>query len=136
MATLEKAEALLEELRGASYDAAVKELDEVRAYAAENVRTLLPCPITARAGHGNAQSTRCCAAGSASCAGAASSEPQSTLIILPEVGGALGCSHAWCQDVCMCGIWAQPVWTTGSGKYCARTVACVERTLFTGMVVY
>ena len=39
MATLEKAEALLEELRGASYDAAVKELDDVRAFAADNVRT-------------------------------------------------------------------------------------------------
>ncbi len=42
MATLEKAEALLEELRGASCDAAVKELEEVRAFAAENVRTMLP----------------------------------------------------------------------------------------------
>ena len=42
MATLEKAEALLEELRGASFDAAVKELDEVKAYAAEKVRTAAP----------------------------------------------------------------------------------------------
>lgn len=36
MATLEKAEALLEELRGASYDAAVREMEEVKRYAAEN----------------------------------------------------------------------------------------------------
>lgn len=38
MATLEKAEGLLEELRSASYDAAVREMDEVKQYAAENVR--------------------------------------------------------------------------------------------------
>ena len=37
MATLEKAEALLEELRGASYDAALKDMDELKAYAAELV---------------------------------------------------------------------------------------------------
>lgn len=37
MATLEKAEGLLEELRGASYDAAVKDMDELKAYATENV---------------------------------------------------------------------------------------------------
>lgn len=39
MATLEKAEALLEELRSASYDAAARELEDVRAFAAANVRT-------------------------------------------------------------------------------------------------
>lgn len=39
MATLEKAEGLLEELRGASYDAAVREMDEVKSFAAENVST-------------------------------------------------------------------------------------------------
>lgn len=38
MATLEKAEALLEELRSASYDAAVRELEEVKAFAAAHVR--------------------------------------------------------------------------------------------------
>ncbi len=38
MATLEKAEALLEELRSASYDAALREMDEVKRFAAENVR--------------------------------------------------------------------------------------------------
>ncbi|CAL8464147.1 g3682 [Coccomyxa elongata] len=36
MATLEKAEALLEELRSASYDAALREMDEVKQFAAEN----------------------------------------------------------------------------------------------------
>ncbi|EIE24885.1 peptidase M3 family protein [Coccomyxa subellipsoidea C-169] len=36
MATLDKAEGLLEELRGASYDAAVREMDEVKAFATEN----------------------------------------------------------------------------------------------------
>ena len=40
MATLEKAEGLLEELRGASYDAAVKDMEELKAFAAENVRSL------------------------------------------------------------------------------------------------
>lgn len=38
MATLAKAEALLEELRGASYDAAVKDLEETKAYAKAQVR--------------------------------------------------------------------------------------------------
>ena len=37
MATLEKAEGLLEELRGASYDAAVKDMDELKAFAADLV---------------------------------------------------------------------------------------------------
>ena len=37
MATLEKANGLLEELRGASYDAAVKDMEELKKYAAENV---------------------------------------------------------------------------------------------------
>ena len=37
MATLEKAEGLLEELRGASYDAAVKDMDELNTFAAELV---------------------------------------------------------------------------------------------------
>ena len=37
MATLEKAEGLLEELRGASYDAAVKDMEELKAFAAESV---------------------------------------------------------------------------------------------------
>ncbi len=40
MATLEKAEGLLEELRGASYDAAVKDMEELKAFAAENVSSL------------------------------------------------------------------------------------------------
>ena len=55
MATLEKAEGLLEELRGASYDAAVREMDEVKAFATENVRaipfvslSLSPCLHNAR----------------------------------------------------------------------------------------
>ena len=38
MATLDKAEALLEDLRSASWDAAVKDLDEVKAFAAKQVR--------------------------------------------------------------------------------------------------
>ncbi len=38
MATLDKAEALLEELRSASYDAALREMEEVKQFAAENVR--------------------------------------------------------------------------------------------------
>ena len=37
MATLDKAEALLEDLRSASWDAAVKDLDEVKAFAAKQV---------------------------------------------------------------------------------------------------
>ena len=40
MATLEKAEGLLEELRGVSYDAAVKDMEELKAFAAENVSFL------------------------------------------------------------------------------------------------
>jgi hypothetical protein len=38
MATLEKAEALLEELRVASVEAARRDLDEVSAFAAEQAR--------------------------------------------------------------------------------------------------
>ena len=38
MATLDKAEALLEDLRSASWDAAVKDLEEVKAFAAKQVR--------------------------------------------------------------------------------------------------
>ena len=37
MATLEKAEGLLEQLRGASHDAAVKDMEELRSFASENV---------------------------------------------------------------------------------------------------
>ena len=37
MATLDKAEALLEDLRSASWDAAVKDLDDVKAFAAKQV---------------------------------------------------------------------------------------------------
>ena len=37
MATLERAEGLLEELRGASYAAAVKDMGELKAFAAEHV---------------------------------------------------------------------------------------------------
>ena len=37
MATLEKAEGLLEQLRGASHDAAVKDMEELRTFALENV---------------------------------------------------------------------------------------------------
>ena len=37
MATLDKAEALLEDLRSASWDAAVKDLDEVKSFAAKQV---------------------------------------------------------------------------------------------------
>lgn len=51
MATLDKAEALLEELRGASYDAAVREMEDVRAFAAENVRARLRRPWRAPARH-------------------------------------------------------------------------------------
>ena len=40
MATLSKAEALLEDLRSASWDAAVKDLDEVKAFAAKQVSSL------------------------------------------------------------------------------------------------
>jgi oligopeptidase A len=36
MATLPKAEELLEQLRGASYDAAQRDLDDIRAHAAEH----------------------------------------------------------------------------------------------------
>jgi hypothetical protein len=42
MATLEKAEALLEELRGASYDAAIREMEEVKSFAAANVSAHSP----------------------------------------------------------------------------------------------
>ena len=41
MATLDKAEALLEELRVASVDAARRDLDEVTAFAAEQARSVL-----------------------------------------------------------------------------------------------
>ena len=37
MATLEKAEGLLEQLRGASHDAAVKDMEELKTFARENV---------------------------------------------------------------------------------------------------
>ena len=37
MATLDKAEALLEDLRSSSWDAAVKDLDDVKQFAAEQV---------------------------------------------------------------------------------------------------
>lgn len=37
MATLDKAEALLEDLRSASWDAAVKDLEDVKAFAAKQV---------------------------------------------------------------------------------------------------
>ena len=64
MATLEKAEGLLEELRGASYDAAVKDMGELEAFAAEHVS--LPEPAVPAAshdlGHGRAQGL-CCRAG-------------------------------------------------------------------------
>lgn len=52
MATLEKAEGLLEQLRGASYDAAVKDMEELRQFASENVGTLDPL-----CGSGNCGST-------------------------------------------------------------------------------
>ncbi len=42
MATLEKAESLLEQLRGASYDAAVKDMEELKKFASENV---MPCGL-------------------------------------------------------------------------------------------
>ncbi len=42
MATLEKAEALLEELRVASVEAARRDLDEISAFAAEQARA---CPL-------------------------------------------------------------------------------------------
>lgn len=45
MATLEKAEALLEELRSASYDAALREMQEVKQFAAENVRSCSCLPL-------------------------------------------------------------------------------------------
>lgn len=41
MATLDKAEALLEDLRSASWDAAVKDLEEVKAFAAKQVHCCL-----------------------------------------------------------------------------------------------
>lgn len=41
MATLDKAEALLEDLRSASWDAAVKDLDDVKAFAAKQVCMLM-----------------------------------------------------------------------------------------------
>ena len=37
MATLEKANGLLEQLRGASHDAAVKDMEELKKFASENV---------------------------------------------------------------------------------------------------
>lgn len=37
MATLEKAEGLLEQLRGASHDAAVKDMEDLKKFASENV---------------------------------------------------------------------------------------------------
>ena len=37
MATLDKAEALLEDLRSASWDAAVSDLEDVKAFAAKQV---------------------------------------------------------------------------------------------------
>lgn len=37
MATLDKAEALLEDLRSASWDAAVKDLDDIKQFAAKQV---------------------------------------------------------------------------------------------------
>ena len=40
MATLSKAEALLEDLRSASWDAAVKDLEDVKAFAAKQVSSL------------------------------------------------------------------------------------------------
>lgn len=39
MATLDKAEGLLENLRSASWDAAVKDLDDVKDFAAKQVRS-------------------------------------------------------------------------------------------------
>lgn len=46
MATLDKAEALLEDLRSASWDAAVKDLEDVKAFAAKQVSQYYctPCP--------------------------------------------------------------------------------------------
>lgn len=41
MATLDKAEALLEDLRSASWDAAVQDLDDVKKFAAEQVSQAL-----------------------------------------------------------------------------------------------
>lgn len=48
MATLDKAEALLEDLRSASWDAAVKDLEDVKAFAAKQVcyhYYILPCTL-------------------------------------------------------------------------------------------
>lgn len=44
MATLDKAEALLEDLRSASWDAAVKDLEEVKAFATKQVNCSPPPP--------------------------------------------------------------------------------------------
>lgn len=42
MATLDKAEALLEDLRSASWDAAVKDLDDIKDFAAKQVSLCQP----------------------------------------------------------------------------------------------
>ena len=45
MATLDKAEALLEDLRSASWDAAVKDLEDVKAFAAKQARNRYYTPL-------------------------------------------------------------------------------------------
>ena len=45
MATLDKAEALLEDLRAASWDAAVKDLQDVKAFAAKQVSYYCCTPL-------------------------------------------------------------------------------------------